>query len=94
MPDLRSLGGLRGGGLKRGVDPRTGEGRRVDMAVFDKETGTAQTVEVTSMKANKSRQTGKEERIFLNNPDGVYVRDPRTGQLYKVPGPSRLERLP
>jgi hypothetical protein len=75
------------------VDPVTGESRRVDLAVFDEKTGTAKTYELTSLQASKDRQEAKEKSIFDRNPNGVFVRDPRTGLMYEVKGPSFLERV-
>ncbi len=73
---------------KKAIDPVTKEGRRVDQAVQDSSTKTAKTYETTGPNVNKDKQAAKEQRIFDANPNGVYVRDPATRELYKVDEPS------
>ena len=79
---------------KKLVDPKTGEGRRVDNAVMDKQTKTAKTYEVTGPKVRKAPQQEKEGRIFDQNPSGVYVREPISGDLYSVTQPSERFDIP
>jgi RHS repeat-associated protein len=86
--EQRMLRDAKGAKLK---DPISGQGRKVDNAVIDKSTGAAKTYEVTGPKVDKAKQEGKELRIFRDNPGGVYVRDPKTQELYPVTG--RSERF-
>lgn len=69
-------------------DPLTGQARRVDHAVI--KDGKASTYETTSMKANKTAQSAKEQRIRQNG--GTYVRDRNTGKLVPVDGQSQIRR--
>jgi hypothetical protein len=76
------------------TDPVTGEGRRTDIVVADPATKTGKAIEVTSPTADKTKQISKERNIFDANPDGVYVRDPATQEMYRLDGPSSIERIP
>jgi RHS repeat-associated protein len=71
-------------------DPITGEGRRVDHAVI--KDGQAQTVETTSMNADKGAQLRKEERV--RDAGGTYVRDRETRQVVPVCSVSEVRRCP
>ncbi len=59
-------------------DPVTGEGRRIDHVVI-KDGRPLDAVETTSMNANKTSQTAKENRI--REAGGTYVRDRKTRKL-------------
>ncbi|MCY4304176.1 MAG: hypothetical protein OXC62_05260 [Aestuariivita sp.] len=59
-------------------DPKTGEGRRVDIVVI-KDGKVVKSVEVTSEIADKTKQVEKEERIRENG--GNYVKDRQTGKI-------------
>lgn len=73
------------------VDPVTGEKRRLDFVVVDKNGKVVACVEVTSPSAPKVAQFAKEERI--RDAGGTRVRDPETGELYDVSGvPTDVER--
>ena len=61
------------------VDRETGEGRRIDFAVFNKDGEVVKSVEVTSETADKRAQLAKEERI--RDAGGNYVTDRRTSEL-------------
>jgi RHS repeat-associated protein len=69
-------------------DPVTREGRRVDHAVI--QDGKAKTVETTSMNADKSAQSAKEQRIRDNG--GTYIRDRDTRKLVPVEDTCELRR--
>lgn len=69
-------------------DPITGEARRVDHAVITGDT--AETVETTSLTADKAAQIAKEDRI--REAGGVYVKDRETKQLCQVATGSRIMR--
>ncbi|MGF6213656.1 hypothetical protein [Comamonas sp. 4034] len=71
-------------------DPKTGEARRVDFVITDKN-GKGTAVEVTSRTADKQSQLDKEGRIRAAG--GVYVRDPKTKKLIPVGGSSRVARV-
>ena len=62
-------------------DPVTGKGRVVDFAVV-KENKVIKMVETTSMKANKTQQFLKEQRI--RNAGGTYIRDAKTKKLIDI----------
>ncbi|HEY5713578.1 MAG TPA: RHS repeat-associated core domain-containing protein [Allosphingosinicella sp.] len=70
-------------------DPETGRGRRVDFAVI--ESGRARTVETTSLRAPKTSQSEREQRII--NAGGQYIRDRQTGQLCSVAGVCEIRRV-
>lgn len=74
------------------IDPVTGEGRRVDHAVIDREANQAKTYETTGMNVNKAAQIDKEERI--QKAGGTYIRDRETRQLVPVQGKSQVIRQP
>ena len=63
-------------------DPETGEGRRVDVAVVDKDNNVDRLIEVTSPSASKEEQMAKEQRV--RDSGGTYIRDPDTSQLYDI----------
>jgi RHS repeat-associated protein len=69
---------------KRAIDPQTGEMRRVDAAVIDSNSRTAETYEITGPGVSKATQVAKEGRILDNG--GMYIRDRGTGALCKVSG--------
>ena len=71
-------------------DPKTGEARRIDFVIKDKD-GKGTAVEVTSRTADKRAQLDKEARIRADN--GVYVRDPKTKKLIPVENSSRVIRV-
>jgi RHS repeat-associated protein len=79
---------LRGPDGRKLVDPTSGEGRRVDAAKLNQTERSAETYEITGPNVNKQFQVQKERNIFRANPDGVYVRDPATEELYQVYNPS------
>ena len=70
-------------------DPDTNERRRVDFAAI--ENGKAQTYEVTSLNANKTKQRQKETRILDNG--GIFIKDKKTGAMVRVNGISNLVRI-
>lgn len=70
-------------------DPVTGEGRRLDCVVVNGQCGYA--AEVTSPTADKGAQIAKEENI--RDAGGVYVQNPRTGELVEVENTSEVIRL-
>ena len=72
-------------------DPVTGEARRIDFVVIDKDGNVVDSVEVTSKTADKTEQTAKENRIRENG--GNYVKGP-DGQLHRIPDDlhTRIER--
>ncbi len=72
------------------VDPVTGEGRRVDHAVIDHNTGTAKTYETTGDNVDKRLQIDKEKRIRANG--GTYIRDNETGKLVPTENISEIRR--
>ena len=63
------------------LDPVTGEGRRLDIAVIDGG-DVVKSVEVTSETADKTGQTAKEERI--REAGGNYILDRSTGELVRL----------
>jgi RHS repeat-associated protein len=79
---------LRGPDGKKLVDPLTGQGRRVDAAKLNRAEKTAETYEITGPNVDKRAQTRKEMNIFDTAPNGVYIRDPLTKELYRVFNPS------
>ena len=82
---------LRNANGDRLIDKATGEGRRVDHAVFDSKTMTATIYETTGLNTIKKDQIQKENSIFKDNKD-VYVRNPRDRKMYKVEKPSAIRR--
>lgn len=72
------------------LDPVTGEGRRVDHVVIDRDANTAKTYETTGENVDKRLQQEKEERIIKTG--GIYVRDRETGKLVPVEGVSEVRR--
>ena len=72
-------------------DPETGEARRIDFVVLDKNGNVVDCVEVTSKTADKTSQSAKEQRIRDNG--GNYVKLP-DGTLAKIPDDvqTRIER--
>jgi RHS repeat-associated protein len=83
---------LRDADGKKVIDPVTGEGRRVDHAVIDREANTAKTFETTGTNVDKRLQLQKEERIRQQG--GTYIRDKETRQLVPVEGTSEVRRQP
>ncbi len=74
-------------------DTVTGEGRRIDYVVVDKNGKVVDAFEVTSPTASKETQMSKEGRIRDNG--GHFVKDPDTGQLYDVSEVStKITRIP
>lgn len=69
-------------------DPETGEGRRIDFVVCDKDGKVVKSVEVTSQKADKTEQSAKEERIRDNG--GNYIKDDK-GNLVEIPKDVKTE---
>jgi hypothetical protein len=72
------------------LDPVTGEGRRIDHAVIDREAGSAKAYETTGDSVDKRLQQKKEERI--RDAGGTYIRDKETGDLIPVEGVSEVRR--
>ena len=72
-------------------DPLTGEARRVDHAVIDKEKASAQTVETTGTNVDKTKQLEKEQRI--REQGGTYVRDRETRDVVPVKDVSEVRKL-
>ena len=72
-------------------DPVTGEARRIDFVVVDKNGNPIDCIEVTSKTADKTVQSEKEQRIRDNG--GNYVKLP-DGSLTKIPDniQTRIER--
>jgi hypothetical protein len=77
---------------KKVVDPVSGEGRRVDHAVIDREANTAKTYETTGMNVDKTEQLAKEQRI--RDAGGTFIRDKETKKLVPVEGVSTVKRQP
>jgi hypothetical protein len=71
-------------------DPISEERRRVDTVVI--EDGKAQTFEVTSPTADKTKQIEKE--INIHTEGGVFIRDRATRDLIPVNGVSEIVRIP
>ena len=71
-------------------DPVTGEARRVDHAVIDRDANTAKTYETTGDKVDKRLQQKKEERI--RDAGGTFIRDKETGKLIPVENVSEIRR--
>jgi len=63
-------------------DPVTGEGRRIDFVVVDKNGNVVDSIEVTSQTADKADQSAKEQRIresggnYIKMSDGIFVKIP------------------
>lgn len=76
---------------KKAKDPLTGKGRRIDNVVIKK--GKAiESIETTSLTANKNAQILKENRI--RNSGGTYIKDRNTGNLVDFKNTStKIERL-
>ena len=72
------------------VDPVTGEARRVDHAVIDRDANSAKTYETTGGNVDKRLQIRKEERIRKEG--GTFVRDKGTGNLIPTEGVSEVRR--
>jgi hypothetical protein len=72
-------------------DPETGQKRRIDYVVLDKDGNVVDCVEVTSKTADKTKQIEKENRIKENG--GNYVRD-KDGKTHRIPDDmqTRIER--
>jgi RHS repeat-associated protein len=68
---------------KKLIEGQTGKGRRVDNAVVNPATKTGKAYEVTGPNVNKDPQFNRERNIFQQNPNGVYVRDPITREMYR-----------
>jgi hypothetical protein len=81
---------LRNAEGKKVVDPVTGEGRRVDHAVIDREANTAKTFETTGQNVSKEEQLAKEQRV--REAGGKFVRDKETQQMVPVEGVSEVRR--
>jgi hypothetical protein len=75
---------------KKVVDPVTGEGRRVDHAVIDRDKGTAETHETTGPNVDKTDQLDKEKRIRAAG--GTYIRDKETRKMVPVNDVSKVKR--
>ncbi|MBI4664768.1 MAG: hypothetical protein HY735_38760 [Verrucomicrobia bacterium] len=76
---------------KIAIDPKTGEARRVDVAIVQDAQGRF-LVEVTSKTADKAAQIAKEVRIRARG--GTFIRDRVSGQLIDVSQiPTRLIRV-
>lgn len=72
------------------VDPISGERRRIDFVVT-KEGKAVDSIEVTSITADKDGQMAKENRI--REAGGTYIKNPTTGELVSVKDIStRIER--
>lgn len=71
-------------------DPLTGETRRIDFVAI-KDGKAVDSIEVTSITADKTEQSAKEERIRANG--GNYIRD-NNGNLIEIPSDihTRIER--
>ena len=63
-------------------DPVTGEARRIDYVVIDKDGNVVDSIEVTSQTADKTGQMEKENRVRENG--GIYIKD-REGNLHRIP---------
>ena len=88
--DARDLRGtLRGAEGRKAIDPLTQEGRRVDFVVKGKD-GVWRPIEVTSMTADKAAQLAKERNI--NALGGNFIRHPKTKELIKINGISKIIR--
>jgi hypothetical protein len=72
------------------LDAVTGEGRRVDHAVIDRDANAAKTYETTGSEVDKRLQLQKEDRI--RKAGGTYIRDKETGKLIPVQGVSEVRR--
>lgn len=75
---------------KKVVDPVTGQGRRVDHAVIDRDKGTARTYETTGNAVDKTVQLEKEQRV--RDAGGRYIRDKETRKMVEVEGVSEVKR--
>jgi hypothetical protein len=73
-------------------DPKTGEARRVDHAVIDREKERARTYETTGPDVSKVEQMAKETRI--REEGGIYIRDQETRKIVPTEGPSQIIRRP
>lgn len=67
---------------KKLVDPKTGQGRRLDHVVFDEQGNAIKRVETTSKTAPKYEQLEKEKRILRS--DDAYVKNPENDKLIKI----------
>ena len=72
------------------LDPVTGEGRRVDHVVIDRDANSAKTYETTGENVDKRLQLDKEKRII--EAGGKYIHDKETGELIPVEGVSEVRR--
>lgn len=72
---------LRTANGKRAIDPFSGEARRIDAVVIQNRR-VVDSVEVTSLTANKDAQFLKEMNIRNNG--GTFIRDRATGQLLDI----------
>lgn len=84
--DLKSIAGVG----NKVHDPATGEGRRVDHAVIDREANSAKTYETTGDHVDKRLQQRKEKRIV--EAGGRYIRDKETKKLVPLEGVSEIRR--
>ena len=83
---------LRLGTGGKAVDPLVGTGRRMDWVVVQ-DGAVLDSVETTSLTANKAAQIAKEMRI--RQAGGVFVRDRVTGELVDISQvPTRIVRKP
>jgi hypothetical protein len=74
-------------------DPEIGGARRIDFVVLDKDGKVVDSIEVTSITANKTDQSAKESRI--RNSGGNYIKTD-DGKLAEIPQniQTRIERRP
>jgi hypothetical protein len=71
------------------IDPLTGTARRLDHVVIV-DGKVVDVVETTSLTAEKTQLLRHEDQVRSNG--GSYIRDRDTGELFKVPSISRVER--
>ena len=81
---------LRDASGKSVKDPISAERRRVDTVVI--EDGKAQTFEVTSPTADKTKQLRKETKIRAEG--GAFIRNRETREIVPVSGISEIVRIP
>ena len=81
---------LRDASGKSVKDPVTSERRRVDTVVI--KDGKAQTFEVTSPTADKTKQLRKETKIRAEG--GAFIRNRETREIVPVSGISEIVRIP
>lgn len=74
-------------------DPLSGESRRIDFVVVDREYAAQRSIEVTSPTAPKDEQIAKEDRIRAVG--GTFIRDPMSRQLIDlINTPTEILRIP